>query len=65
MISWIKIEQLSTLPTEEVIALRENDGQMAIGFLGMDDGALVCDEEYSVLDLPTHYILKEDILKIL
>jgi len=65
MISWIKIDAKDNLPQEEVIALKEDTQQIGVGFLTIqDDGMLVCDEEYSILELPTHYILKKDLINI-
>lgn len=65
MINWIKIEENAELPQEEVIALKEDTQQIAVGYLGVQkDGVLICDEEYSVLEKPTHYILKKDLINI-
>lgn len=64
MIKWTKIERDTVLPDEEVIALKEETEEVAVGFLNVHDKTLVCDEEYSILEFPTHYILKKDLIKL-
>lgn len=65
MISWIKIDKTTDLPNEEVIALEEESQEIVIGFLMYTgDGMLVCDEEASYLEEPTHYILKSELTKL-
>lgn len=65
MIQWIKIEENSELPFEkEVVAINQETQEIVIGYFEFDKNEkLICDDEVSYLEDPTHYILKENLTK--